>query len=213
MNSTRQNKPGKKSNGFFGCLLGFIILFGALYVIPKISIEGWDLLEAPWAHSITGRPTLTGRWVGEFIAPGDVRFVLYLEIARARRDDGRYRTERALGAFMDGQAQWCDNSGRHVENVPISGTVPTFTGFNAAADDIHIALILSGQTVAGLWPDELDGQWNNDLLTLHPTLADWDGNNTVSTVDEPPEPLTVTMKKGDQAVYQEMCKTVSGSAP
>ena len=114
---------------------------------------------------------------------------------------------------MDGQAQWCDNGGRHVENVPISGSVPTFTGFNATADKIHIALILAGQTVAGLWPDELNGEWQGDTLTLHPNLANWDGNNTVSTVDEPAEGLVIVMKKGDQNTYQEICRNLSASNP
>jgi hypothetical protein len=142
-----------------------------------------------------------------------VQFALYLTIGRARRSDGRYNTQRAIGAILDGQAQWCDNTGRHVENVPISGSVPTFTGFNATADKVHIALMLTGQTVAGLWPDELDGKWQGDTLTLHPNLANWDGNNTVSTVDEPTESLTITMQKGDQNTYQELCKKLDVSKP
>ena len=208
-----QTKPRKKGTGFFGCVIGFLILFGAVYGISTVFTEGWDILEAPWAHSLSGQPTLTGSWTGEFTSPSGVQFALYLVIGRARRSDGRYNTQRTIGAIVNGQARWCDNSGRHVENVPISGSVPAFTGFNATANKVHIALMLTGQTVAGLWPDELDGKWNGDTLTLHPNLANWDGNNTVSTVDESTELLTITMKKGDLNTYEDLCKELSGSKP
>lgn len=204
-----QTKSRKKGIGFFGCVIGFLILLGAVYIISTVFTESWDLLEAPWAHSISGQPTLTGTWTGEFTSSSGIHFALYLVIGRARRQDGRYNTQRAIGAIIDGQAQWCDNSGRHVENIPISGSVPAFTGFNATANKVHIALMLTGQTVAGLWPDELDGKWKSDTLTLTPNLADWDGNNTVSTVDETAEPIT--MRKGDQNAYQELCKKLGNS--
>jgi len=208
-----QTKSRRKGTGFFGCVIGFLILFGAVYIISTVFAEGWDMLEAPWAHSAFGQPTLTGTWIGEFTASSGIQFALYLVISRAFRPDGRYETQRVLGAIINGQAQWCDNNGRHVEKVPISGSIPTFTGFNAAADKVHIALILAGQTVAGLWPDELDGQWKGDALILQPNLATWDGNNTVSTVDESTDPLMITMNKGDQNTYQELCKKLSGSNP
>jgi hypothetical protein len=202
--NNHQARPRKRKTGLFGCVFGFIILLGAVYGVSTFFIEGTDLLEAPWAHSISGQPTLTGTWTGEFTTSGGTQFALYLVINRARRSDGRYNTQRTLGAIMDGQAQWCDNTGRHADNVEISGSVPTFTGFNATANKVHIALMLTGQTVSGLWVDELDGKWKGDTLTLTPHLADWDGDNTVSTVDETAEPFTMT--KGDQNAYQELCK-------
>lgn len=207
-----QTKSRKKGTGFWGCVIGFLILLGALYIISTASTEGWDLLEAPWAHSISGQPTLTGTWTGEFTSSQN-QFALSLVINRARRPDGRYNTQRNIGAIIDGQAQWCDSNGRHVENVPISGSVPTFTGFNATADKVHITLLLAGQTVAGLWPDKLDGNWKGATLTLHPILSYWDGNNTVSTVDQPTETLTITMNKGNQSTYQELCQNLAGSNP
>lgn len=182
-------------------------------MLSTVFIKGWDLLEAPWAHSISGQPTLTGGWTGEFTSSSGIQFALYLVINRARRSDGTYDTQRTLGAIMDGQAQWCDNSGRHVENVPISGSVPTFTGFNATADKVHIALLLSGQTVTGLWPDEFDGEWKGELLLVRPNLSNWDGNNTVTTVDETAESLAITMKKGDQNMYQDLCNKLGASNP
>lgn len=194
----------KKGTGFFGCVIGFLILFSTIYGTSTIFTEGWDLLEAPWAHSISGQPTLTGAWTGEFTSSSGTQFALYLVIHRARRPTGRYDTQRTLGAIMDGQAQWCDNTGRHADTVEISGSVPTFTGFNATANKVHIALMLSSQTVACLWVDELDGKWQGDTLTLTPHLAEWDGDNTVATVDETASPFTMT--KGDQNAYQELCK-------
>ena len=205
MNSNNlQTKPRKRRTGIFGCLLGFLILFGAAYVLSTILPDSWDMLVAPWAHSISGQPTLTGTWTGEFTSSSGIQFALYLSIGRARLPSGRYYTPRNLGAMIDGQAAWCDNSGRHAENIPIGGSVPTFTGFNGIADKVHSTLILAGQTVAGLWPDEFDGRWTGDTLTLQPNLADWDGDNTVSTVDETAESLT--MKKRTQSTYQELCK-------
>ncbi len=209
--NNNQTQPRKKGTGLFGCIVGFAILLGAMYIISTTFVEGWDMLVAPWAHSLSGQPTLTGTWTGEFTTSNGVQFALYLSIGRARRPSGNYDTQRSLGAILDGQAAWCDNSGRHVENVPISGSVPTFSGFGGTADKIHIALILTGQTMAGLWPDELDGKWAGDTLTLQPHLANWDGDNTVATVDETAEPVLMT--KGDQETYQSLCKKLGSLQP
>jgi hypothetical protein len=209
----RNQSKSRKPLGFLPGLLVVFAIVVCLYSIMTGIKEGWDLLEAPWAHSFSGQPTLTGTWTGEFTSKSGTQFALYLALGRARRPDGRYNTQRSIGAIIDGYAQWCDSSGRHVAQVPISGSVPTFTGFNATADKVHIALLLAGQTVAGLWPDELDGTWKGDSLMLHPSLSNWDGVNTVSTTDEASKSLTFTMKKDGHNTYRALCKRLGVPNP
>lgn len=206
----------KTGSGLCGCVFGLLILLGAMYLILTVFNDGWDaLLEAPWAHSLFGRPTLTGTWTGEFTSPSGIQFGLYLDIGRAHRASGRYYTERQVGAIIDGQAQWCDNGGRHAESIPIQGSVPAFTGFNGSADNIHVALDLASRPQLGLLPDEFEGSWHTNTLTLNPTFIFWDGK-TFGTTSSNPDltgPITIVLKKGNQNTFQALCEKLKDSNP
>jgi hypothetical protein len=202
--------PGKRNSGPCGCILGLALLLGAMFMILTVFNLGWDtLVAAPWAHALFGRPTLTGIWTGKFTSPSGIQFALYLDIERAKRPDGRYDTERGLGAILSGQAEWCDNQGRHAENIPIQGSVPAYAGFNGSLDEVHLALERASRPQAGLLPDELDGSWQTDTLTLTPTFLFWDGTDyTISSGDpDLTQPITIRLNRGDQTAFQALCKT------
>jgi hypothetical protein len=198
----------KRSSGPCGCVLGFLILLGGMFIVLTVFNEGWDaLLAAPWAHPLFGRPILTGSWTGEFTSPTGIKFALYLDLERAKRPDGRYDTERSLGAILTGQAQWCDNQGRHAEDIPLGGSAPSFAGFNGSLAGLHLALDRASHPQVGLMPDEFDGSWQTDTLTLTPTFLVWDGSDYVISSSNPDltQPITIVLKRGDQNAFKALC--------
>ena len=212
-----ETKSRKKGCEPLGCLLGLLVIFGVVYIVYIFMTtfdEGWDALEAPWAHPLFGRPTLTGGWTGEFAGTNGIQFALHLDIERAKLPDGSYYTEDNVGAIIAGQAQWCDNSGRHAESNPIDGSVPAFSGFNGGADRVKIFLEHPIHPQDGLLPNEFEGNWHNDRLTLNPaSFLNWDGNNFVASGGDLTDSSTFTMRKGDQSTFRALCQKLMGSNP
>ena len=203
-----ESSPRKRRSGPCGCALGMLVLLGGMFILLTALNVGWDaLLAAPWAHPLFGRPTLTGSWVGEFTSPSGIKFALYLDLERAKRPDGRYDTERGLGAILTGQAGWCDNQNRHAENIPLGGSAPSFAGFNGSLDDVHLTLERASHPQAGLLLDEFDGNWQTDSLRLTPTFLVWDGSDYVISSGNPDltQPISILLERGDRAAFEALC--------
>jgi hypothetical protein len=210
-------QPRKRGRTCLGCGAAFLILLFALFILYFIN-EGWDtLVDAPWAYALNGRPTLTGSWTGEFTAPGGIRFAVLLGIHRARNADGNFYNERGVGPHLDGQAEWCDSQGRHVENVPIGGNVPPrlSIGYRDHVDQVHLVLEYADPPPAGgPLPHEFNGNWQVDTLTTKPKFAESNGRNLVvtSSDSDPANFITVVLKKGDQSAFDALCKKISDSS-
>ena len=79
----------------------------------------WDTLASPWAHSLRGEPTLTGRWQGRltYAGIGQRPFTLEIRHDPVEGHNGKYYAKR--GAF-NGTAEMTDEEGHRMQ-FEISG--------------------------------------------------------------------------------------------
>jgi hypothetical protein len=96
--------------GCFGAIIIAIAAYGATW--------GYDAyVNAPWAHGIGGRPTLTGHWRGTLSAHASPGGVVSLEIirgsgARRRGVPQAFDNSRLTGQpLLHGTATWCRADG------------------------------------------------------------------------------------------------------
>lgn len=187
--------PGGRSVG--GCLV--------LVILAVALVLGFNVLERPWAYPLFGRPTLTGNWVGTFTTPSGRHFALYLEL-ESNPFTGPGSSE-LRGDLFDGRAYWCDDHGRHVENSPMSGSLPMFSGYTGIVGPIAIHIEPEKTSPLGLWPANLSGEWRLDTLTLAPNLVIWTGSGMQSSSNDPDQtqPITISLKKAELDVYRSAC--------
>jgi len=145
--------------GCVGAVLIAVAAYGAMW--------GFDAyIDAPWAHSIGGRPTLTGHWTGSVSAHASPGGVLSLEIIRGSGTKSRgipqtFDNSRLTGRpLLHGTATWCraDGMARHY----------TFRGSAThSGDSVTITftpLSLPNSTSPEL--DETHGAWTGSTLVL-----------------------------------------------
>jgi hypothetical protein len=183
-----------------GCV-GVVIALGIVILAAGVLITGLDSLTAPWAYPLFGRPTLTGHWVGTFVTPSGIHFALYLELERGEAGSGEFRD------YFGGRAHWCDDRGRGLENSPVEGSVPPFSGYTGSVEDVQIHIDMGSSPPIGLLPMNFRGEWYQNTLTLQPDLAFWTGSAFQSSTSNPDQsrPITMSMKKAEVNTYRSAC--------
>lgn len=199
---TNTRSPLARLPGCFGGLVGLVVIIGAVFVFTT----GADAIDAPWAYSYFGHPTLTGHWAGTLTTTSGIKFALYLDVQRNGGDssegDGKSR------AYFIGSGSWCDNHGRYVQSTALGGSVPTFTGYGGSADDIDFHLD-TDKTPAplGLVPNNFHGKWEGDTLIL---ISDFSVNtgSALEYSDSNPDqsqPVTFRLKKAEIETFKSAC--------
>lgn len=216
INETPSN-PRRKGRASIGCGCALVILLFSTFILFPALNYGWDaLVDAPWAHSINGRPTLTGTWTGEFTSPSGVHFAVLLDLRRTRLASGNYYNEKGVGPRIDGLAQWCDNQGRRGDNIRIGGNVPPklSIGYRDSVEGVHLFLEIKEPAPAGPLINEFNGSWHTDTLTLTPTFIVSDGKVRIVPDNDPDltETISVTLKKGDQSTFDALCQKLKDSS-
>lgn len=204
-------RPIAATGCFRGCGVRSVGCLVLAVVLIAVAL-GFDVVVAPWAYSLFGRPTLTGGWVGTFTTPSGIHFALYLELDRGAGGEG---SSQFQGELFSGRGYWCDNRGRHVDNGPLDGSVPIFSGYTGTIAPVAISMDNGNTAPPGLLPVAFHGEWQGDTLTVKPSLAVWTGQGMQSSSSNPDQnrPITVTMSKGDLEVYRSACAQLGSLRP
>lgn len=193
----------KRRRAHPGCL-GLVFVAVAVFAVEW----GFDaFIGAPWAHSLGGRPTLTGRWIGHVGGATDDRVVLEIirGSGRSRRPDGSYdplSRERifdytTLGHHptLHGSAIWCRN-----------GIVSRYTlyGWATTAGDVTITFNLPiPPALSGPELSEVHGHWSESTLVLAgPMRLYVIGPGTARVFRPAPTATTVTLHPGETTSLQ-----------
>jgi hypothetical protein len=197
-----------------GCLSSLVglCLFGVALVAAWYGFDAF--LGAPWAYSLSGRPTLTGAWVGQFTVPSGLRFALVLNMRRARfLAYSDFATDEPAQALLEGEASWCDDHGRHAEALSLEGQVPMWSGQGGSAGNVQVTLDSANHPQSGLQPAYFNsGAWQADTLTLAPDYIFYDAqtHGLVTSTDNPDlhNPPAVVLKKSDPAAFAAACASL-----
>lgn len=165
-------------------ILGIVIVFfsfGFDYAL--------DCLFYPWAHSLTGKPTLMSNWRGQIIFVGQTNREISLRLRREPYNSGSYPE----GPTFDGTAQMPDELGNLID-YDVSGRS------NRSGSEVVISLACKNrksfpQKQAVL--QELRGSWNGETLTLSGKcyLYVFDEKSATTTSTDPALAVTTTLKR------------------
>jgi hypothetical protein len=178
MTAQRKTKPL-----LLGLIIAGLIAF-SLFGIPFLDA----VLFNPWALSLTGAPTLTGRWTGELVpAKGESR-TLHLVL---RHDVPRRCT---TDCSIDGTVRLCRGT-RLEREYTISGEAHTRSG-----QSFHVNLWPDSDYLTGeLRLGRMEGEWNGEDRIRF--TSPWWYHSQSATVEvrrgeRPPEQPTVTFELG-----------------
>lgn len=187
----------KKKRGLI--FVGIII---AIVVALAFFAEGIgylvDTALNPWAHSLTGQPTLTGRWRGQLHFAGRTSREMFLEIRRDPREGYGTRRRSRRGRFgrqgaFTGTAQMPDEGGTLI-NYEIWGR-SNYDGsqINIQLRDLNRQPAPKEQPLLQL----LRGSWNGTTLQLNGqySLHVYDGHGSTYEAGAPTPPVTGTLKR------------------
>lgn len=169
------------------------------------------LVGAPWAYPISSRSTLTGTWVSEFAMPSGTRFALFLDLRHPLLTNAEPQGVRELNGLITGQASWCDDRGRHGDDIPLQGYVPVLTGYHGSASKVQIDLQSTRHPQPGLQPVTFSGAWDSDALVLESTFFFWDSQAQVlvNNPDVASRP-TIVAQKTNEAWFRAACAGLAG---
>lgn len=181
--------------------LVFALVLGMDYVGKRI-----DMQRFPWAYAESGRPTLTGTWVGSVTTGGGKHLGMLVDMQMApldyhRRRGRLFRTRRS--SWLIGRVEVCSAPGR-VQGFKASG-VPTDD--NAS----HFRLSLSpvdSLPLDGLAPSHLRGQWDGrDALALEASLYLRRGKSAITSSGDADtgRDAHVAMKRGTESELKALC--------
>lgn len=174
---------------------------------------GWGVLVGlqasfyPWGRSLSGAPTLTGRWLGELVTPTGARQVVWLDMALPYRSC-------ANCPKIDGEASVCDGRGPVLQHS-LSGNVADRSG-----KQFTLRLTEQKEGAAALRIAFIDGRWSGDRLDLTTTLVvpgqpitmrvekDAAGRETTTVVGGHPDtraPVTFAMHRATPAEFAAAC--------
>jgi hypothetical protein len=153
-------------------------LFGIFVAVAAIYCGVWAFdmfVAAPWAYSIGGRPTLTGRWQGQANPAGGLGGPVWLEIERGRTFSKRTRRRlldnlsyTRIGAHptLYGTALWCRSDG--------SASRYKLSGWATRDSDVVVTFQLdSGVSPHSQELNETRGHWSGSSLTLSGPMRLW----------------------------------------
>jgi hypothetical protein len=171
-----------------------------------------DQHRFPWAYARSGRPTLTGTWVGALITARGVRRGLYLDLelqplrfGRGRRD-GAYR--RAGSDKLVGELRMCSGANGD-QRFELHG--------NELADDasrFRLSFAVPEGTTPrdGLAPSHLRGMWNgHDSLRVEADLYLRRGVAAITDGADPEtgRPQPGALHRGDAREFGAACNRLA----
>lgn len=173
---------------FAGCL-SLIVVVAFLYALTsgmEALAERIDAYRFPWGHAETGKPTLTGTWVGPITTGSGQRLRVLVSMHLTPIDSGRRRTTRLFRTQRD---KWL--AGR-VLVCPPGGPLKRFTAWGAP-DDIrtgspyHLSLSPADSVPPdGLAPSSVKGRWNGgDTMEVALSLYLRQGKSAISSTNDP----------------------------
>jgi hypothetical protein len=197
----------RKKSGCASWVLALALVLGVSLGLEFVG-KAVDRWRFPWAYAESGKPTLTGTWVGQATTGSGKRVGMFLDIQMAPLDYHRkhgtaIRTQR--NSWLIGRALGC----------PSPGTVQRFTMWGTPDDKatgtrFHLALSPADSLSVpdGLTPSHIRGRWDRaNSLALDVSLHLRRGKSAITSSDDPDtgRDTPATLKRGTEAEFTALC--------
>ena len=198
----------KKKSGCASWVLALAIVVGVTLGLEVIG-KRVDMWRFPWAYAESGRPTLTGTWVGQATTGSGKRLGVFLDIQMAPLDYHRkrgtaIRTQR--NSWLIGRALVCGSPGV-VQHFTMWGTPDD----KATGSRFHLSLSTADSTRVpdGLAPSHIRGRWDGaNTLGLDVSLYLRRGKSAITDSADPDtgRDTPMTMQHGTEAEFTSLCQ-------
>ncbi len=190
-----------------GCLASLVQVIAVLF-LGLVFIAVFDYLDAPWSWGISGKPTLTGEWVGSFRLPEGLSGVAYLNLNHDHNPTYDVRDAYSIHNLppFNGQGQGCIGGGS-VQSYSLYG------GATGDGHDVEMTLQAQKPTVPNFALHELKGSWNGDQLTLAGTVTvilDTKGSTLLKSEPNQTQPTTIVFHRAVAADFARACQAPGG---
>ena len=205
---------GRKARNRYGCA---VLVGAALFIAVSSGAMGlfWtrvDQRRFPWAYAETGRPTLTGTWVGTLETKRGARRGLYLDLrlvpidfeSGRRRRGGANRVFRRINSDkLVGELRMCGG--------PKGEQRFTLSGNNVTSDASRFRLSFSAADSVppdGLAPSHLRGAWDQrDSLNVEADLYVRQGASAITNSADPEtgHPQAGALHRANANEYPALC--------
>ena len=206
MGADVKRKSGCRSTILVLALL-LAVTLGMNWVATRI-----DMWRFPWGYAESGKPTLTGTWVGPLTSGSGQRLAMLVDIQLApldyhRRRSSIIRTRR--NTWLIGRVFVCGGSAS-VKHFTAYGTPDD----EATASRFHLGLSPSDSVPPdGLAPSNVRGRWDGrDALAVETSLYLRRGKSAISSSADPDTrgATPLTMKRGTEAEFNSLCGRLRG---
>ena len=212
-------RSSRNSGKRFGCagLVLVIVLLAAFSGAMELFWTRIDQRRFPWAYAETGRPTLTGTWVGMLVTNRGAQRGLYLDLrlkpidfesGRRRRNRANQVYRRARSQILVGELRMCGG--------PKGEQRFTLTG-NILADDASRFQLgfypADSVPPDGLAPSHLRGMWNQrDSLRIEADLHMRRGKSAITDSADPEtgRPQPGALHRALPNEYAALCRRLRG---
>ena len=208
-------RSSRNSGKRFGCAaLALVIVLLAIFSgAMQLFWTRVDQRRFPWAYAETGRPTLTGIWVGSLTTNRGAVRALYLDLrlkpldfegARRRRGGSNRLYRRARSEMLVGELRMCGGSNGEqrftVTGYPVDEDASRFSLGFYPADSIPRD---------GLAPSHLRGMWNQrDSLRIEADLHMRQGKSAITNSADPETgvPQPGALHRAGANEYPALCR-------
>lgn len=203
--AAKGNRPIRTSAPGGGCVANLVKIVGIL-ILAAAFAAGFDYLDAPWAWGLSGRPTLTGEWVGEFRLPEGQSGAAYLNLTHDYNATTDVRDAYSIHNLppFQGNALGCIGKGG-IQTYSLYG------GATSNGQDVEMTLQAQKPTVPNFALHELKGAWSGDELKLVgtvTTILDAKGSTVSNSEANQRQPTTVVLHKATQSEFQKACQSL-----
>ena len=183
--------------------IGFLV---AVYAATNFFWQRFDRWRFPWAYEQSGRPTLTGSWVGSLTtATGQHRGVI-MEMHLPDISGRKRKVRRTRFGSLEGTARTCDERGE-VRSLTLSGNPD-----NKDATQLHIMTIpAENPPPDGLTLNTATGLWDQgNTLHLQAGFYFRKGPSAISGSEYPDteKEALLHMTRGGDAEFRRACDAI-----
>ena len=185
-----------------------LVLLVCVYVAGNAFSRRLDMWRFPWGYAESGKPTLTGTWVGSLTTATGQRRGVFMEMHLPDISNRKRKVRRTRFGDFEGTARTCDEQGE-IRSLTLSGKPD-----NKDATQLHLMTIPAEKPpLDGLTLNTAEGLWDQgNTLHLQAGFYYRKGTGAISGSDYPDteKKALLHMTRGGDAEFRRTCDAIKG---
>ena len=185
-----------------------LALLVCVYVAGNFFSRRLDMWRFPWGYAESGKPTLTGTWVGSLTTATGQHRGVFMEMHLPDISNRKRKVRRTRFGDLEGTARTCDERGK-IRSLTLSGKPD-----NKDATQLHLMTIpAETPPLDGLTLNTAEGLWDQgNTLHLQAGFYYRKGTGAISGSEYPDteKKALLHMTRGGDAEFRRACDAIRG---